>query len=344
MKNIKKIAVALFALGLAGAASAKTIIKVASVAPARSSWDVDQRTISADWARITGGEVELQFMNSDSMGGEGGVIKKLNSVRPGQKPPIGGAVFTSLGIDSFCPDSHIMTLCVPLMFKNQDEVNAVLDEFTPEMQKPLEEKGYIVLGFFNIGWCYFFTKSQVKTPSDLKKQRLTVGGNTSPLLANAFKAAGYLTMDVPADKLLQSMKSPGGVEGVFTIPMYGYAAQYYKTLTNILNVPLCPVMVTFVISKAEWDAIPDKFKPELMQSIKKAERKFIEAQQKNDIEYMKRCENGGAAVYTPDAAGVKIWNDEFADKARYMYDPKTPVADKDFYERITAFLSKFRGN
>ena len=277
MKNFKKIAAAAVLAALAGSASAKTIIKVASVAPARSSWDVDQRTISADWARITGGEVELQFMNSDSMGGEGGVIKKLNSVRPGQKPPIGGAVFTSLGIDSFSPESHIMTLCVPLMFKNQEEVNAVLDEFIPEMQRPLEAKGYKVLGFFNIGWCYFFTKSPARTPADLRKQRLTVGGNTSPMLANAFKAAGYLTMDVPADKLLQSMKTPGGVEGVFTIPMYGYAAQYYKTLTNILNIPLCPVMVTFVISKAEWDAIPDKFKPDLVASIKKAEKKFIES-------------------------------------------------------------------
>ncbi|MBQ7620726.1 MAG: ABC transporter substrate-binding protein, partial [Treponema sp.] len=71
MKTFKKIAAVLLAASLAGIASAKTIIKVASVAPARSSWDVDQRTISADWARITGGEVELQFMNSDSMGGEG---------------------------------------------------------------------------------------------------------------------------------------------------------------------------------------------------------------------------------------------------------------------------------
>lgn len=61
-------------------------------------------------------------------------------------------------------------------------------------------------------------------------------------------------------------------------------------------------------------------------------------------EYLKRCESGGATVFTPNASELKAWEDEFADKARYMYDPKTPVADKDFYERITAFLNKFRGN
>ncbi len=340
MKRIISVAVAAL---ICGAAFAKTTIKIASVAPARSSWDVDQRTISKEWMEITNGEVELMFMNSDSMGGEAGVVKKLNSIRPGQKPPIGGAVFTSLGIDSFCPDSHIMTLCVPFMFRNQDEVNSVIKEFTPEMQKPLLEKGYVVLGWFNIGWAYFFTKSPVRVPADLQKQRLTVGGMSSPAMANAFKAAGYLTQDVPTDKLLQSMKTPGGVEGLYTIPMYAYAAQYCKTLTNCLNAPLAPVMVTFIISKSEWDSIPDKFKPQLLQSIKNAENKFIKNQKKNDSEYLKRCESAGATLFTPNDAEYKVWADEFAEKSKYMYYPKSPVVDKNLYERIVAFLKNLRG-
>lgn len=343
MNQIRKIL--FFALvSLFGATMfAKTVIKIASVAPARSSWDVDQRTIASDWLKITGGEVELQFMSSDSMGGESGVVQKLNSVRPGQKPPIGGAVFTSLGADGFCPESHIMTLCVPFLFHSQEEVNAVLNEFTPQMQKPFGQKGYVVLGWFNIGWAYFFTKNPVRTPSDLQKQRLSVGGMTSPMLANAFKAAGYLTQDVPADKLLQSMKTPGGVEGVFTIPMYAYAAQYCKTLTNCLNAPLAPVMVAFVISKAEWDAIPEKYKPELLKSVQRAQDKFIQNQQKADAEYLKRCENAGVTLYTPNDSAMKVWRDEFESKSRYMYDLATPVADKGFYEQIVAFLKKYRG-
>ena len=343
MNQIRKIL--FFALvSLFGATMfAKTVIKIASVAPARSSWDVDQRTIASDWLKITGGEVELQFMSSDSMGGESGVVQKLNSVRPGQKPPIGGAVFTSLGADGFCPESHIMTLCVPFLFHSQEEVNAVLNEFTPQMQKPFGQKGYVVLGWFNIGWAYFFTKNPVRTPSDLQKQRLSVGGMTSPMLANAFKAAGYLTQDVPADKLLQSMKTPGGVEGVFTIPMYAYAAQYCKTLTTGLNAPIAPVMVAFVISKAEWDAIPEKYKPELLKSVQRAQDKFIQNQQKADAEYLKRCENAGVTLYTPNDSAMKVWRDEFESKSRYMYDPATPVADKGFYEQIVAFLKKYRG-
>lgn len=340
---MKKAAAFVFSAALAASSFAVTTIKIASVAPARSSWDVDQRTIAKEWSEITNGEVVLQFMNSDAMGGENGVVQKLNSVRPGQKPPIGGAVFTSLGLNDFCPETNVMTLCVPFMFRNQEEVNAVLKEFSPKMQKPLNDKGYVVLGWFNIGWAYFFTKNPAETPAQLQKQRLSVGGFSSPALANAFKAAGYLTMDVPADKLLQSMKTPGGVEGIFTIPMYAYAAQYYNSLTYCLNAPLAPVMVGFVISQDDWNAIPDKYKPALLESVHRAEAKFIQNQKRSDAEYLLRCKNGGATLFTPNAEQFKVWEDEFTSKSKYMYEGKDAVANKDLYEEIMAFLKKYRG-
>lgn len=322
---------------------AATKIKVASVAPARSSWDVEQRRIAKEWAEITDGQVELQFMTSDAMGGESGVVQKLNSIRPGQKAPIGGAIFTSLGLDALAPNCNVLTLCVPFMFRNQEEVNAVLKEFSPRMQKGLDEKNYVVLGWFNIGWAYFFTKSPAHTPSDLKKLRLSVGGLSSPALANAFKEAGFLTQDVPTDKLLQSMKTPGGVEGLFNIPMYSYAAQYCKTLTHILNAPLCPVMVAFVLSKNDWESIPQKYKPELIKCVQRAEAKFIADQKKSDAEYLQRCVDSGATLFTPSKEELKIWEDEFEKDSIYMYTGKNPVADKQFYEEIVAFLKKYRG-
>lgn len=317
-------------------------IKVASVAPARSTWDIQQRQIAKEWATITNGEVILQFMTSDAMGGESGVVKKLKSVRPGMKAPIGGAVFTSMGLSDFAPACNVMTLCAPCLFRNQDEVNAVLNEFTPTMQKSFDDKGYVVLGWFNIGWAYFFTSEPVTTPNELKKLRLAVGGLTSPALSNAFKSAGYLTQDVPADKIMQSISS-GDVEGLFTIPMYSYAAQYYKSLDNAIKVPLCPVMVGFIISKKDWDSIPEKYKPELIKSIKKAEAQFIADQQKMDAEYLRLCEQAGCKVFNPTPAQLKVWEDSFKADLHYMYEGSTPVVNKQFYEQINAFLNKYRG-
>lgn len=343
MKLLKKIIVATVLSSFAVSLFAAPItIKVASVAPARSSWDIQQKQIAKEWAEITNGEVILQFMTSDAMGGESGVVKKLNSIRPGQKAPIGGAIFTSMGLSDFAPESNVMTLSTPCLFRSQDEVNAVLDKFTPTMQKALDDKGYVVLGWFNIGWAYFFTSKPANTPNELKKLRLAVGGLTSPSLSNAFKSAGYLTQDVPNDKLMQSISS-GDVEGLFTIPMYAYAAQYYKSLKYALEVPLSPVMVGFIMNKADWNSIPEKYKPELMKSIKKAESQFIATQKKMDAEYLARCEQGGCTIIHPTEAQTKVWEDSFKADLHYMYEGKNPVVNKNFYDQILNFLTTYRG-
>ena len=200
MNLIKKIFTLTASMCLtAGVFASPVTIKIASVAPARSSWDVQQRQIAKEWATITNGEVILQFMTSDAMGGESGVVKKLNAVRPGQKAPIGGAIFTSMGLSDFAPDSNVMTLCAPCLFRSQDEVNAVLEKFTPTMQKALDDKGYVVLGWFNIGWAYFFTSKPAHVPNELKKLRLAVGGGETGQALEHRPAQGQSRVALSAD-------------------------------------------------------------------------------------------------------------------------------------------------
>ncbi|MCQ2611055.1 MAG: TRAP transporter substrate-binding protein DctP [Treponema sp.] len=343
MKMTKKFAAIVVSVLSVSAVFAQTrTIKIASVAPARSSWDVQQRTIAKEWAEITNGEISLQFMNADAMGGEAGVVKKLNSVRPGQKAPIGGAIFTSLGVSNLEPRSNVMTLCAPFLFRNQNELNAVLTKFTPEMQQPLLEKGYVVLGWFNVGWAYFFTSEPAKTPADLKKLKLAVGGLTSPALANAFKSAGFLTQNVPADKYMSAITN-GDIQGLFTIPMYAYAAGYCKTLDNVINIPLAPVMVTMVMSKEEWDSIPDKYKPALMESIKRAEATFVRDQKRNDANYLARCKQQGCVSFDPTPAERQLWEDQFKKDMPHMYSGSNPVVSKALYDKIAAYLKSYRG-
>jgi len=318
-------------------------IKVATIAPNRSNWDIEQHSIAQKWANITEGNVSLQFMGTAAMGGEEGVIQKLNSIRPGQTPPIGGAVFSNLGISELAPESKILTLCVPFMFRNQQEVDLVLKEFSPEMQKPLLDKGYIVLGWFDVGWAYFYTKRPARTPAELKNLRLSVGSLTAPALTNAFKAAGFLTLDVPEDRLLQSMKTPGGIEGLYTLPMYAYAAQYCKNLPYILDVPLCPVMAVFIVSKSVWDSVPDKCKPDMMEAVKEAEKKFSVSQVATDSEYLQRCQEAGGTVVKLSPAEYSTYESSFREDSKKMYEAKDPVVDKALYDKIVDFLNMHRG-
>ncbi|MBP3709442.1 MAG: TRAP transporter substrate-binding protein DctP [Treponema sp.] len=316
-------------------------LKIATVAPNRSAWDVQERLLAQDCAKGSNGRIQMQFMNTTAMGGETGVIQKLNSVRPGQKAPIDGAIFTSLGVATLAPDAHVLTMAVPFMFRNQEEVDLVLKTFAPRFEKAISDKGYVLLGWFNVGWAYFFTKKPVHTPEDLKTQKLSVSLMGLPQLTDAFKAAGFLTIDIPSDKLLQSMKTPGGAEGFYSIPMYAYAGQFYKSLEYILDAPICPVMAAFVISERTWKEIADADKKVIRDAVSKTEAEFINVQRTSDKEYLERCVEGGCKLVTLTTAERKMMEETLNKDGAAMI--KTGLLDEKFFADINALLKKHRG-
>lgn len=336
---VSAILIALFCVPFA-AAQAKTL-KIATIAPARSVWDVEERRLAQEWSKTTGGKVNMQFLSATAMGGETGVIQKLNAVRPGQRAPIDGAIFTNLGVAALAPETKFLTLACPFVFRGQDEVNYTLNELTPALSKAVEAKGYKILGWFNVGWAYFYTKKPVHTPADLKSQRLSVAGVGMPELTNTFKAAGFATMDVSAEKLLQSMRTPGGVEGFYTIPLYAFAGQYYKALPYILDVPICPVIAAFMISEKSWNEIPAQYHEEMMRLVKEAEGRFIESQRTADRDYLKRSVEGGCTLVTLTPAELKVMQDTLARDADAMLG--TGIFDRNMYNQMLAILKKYRG-
>ena len=331
----------LFACAAALPAQQVKTLKIATVAPSRSAWDVQERILAQDWAKDTGGAIQLQFMGTNAMGGETGVVQKLNTIRPGQKAPIDGAIFTSLGIATLAPETHILTTAVPFMFRDQEEVDLVLNTFAPDFQKAISAKGYVLLGWFNVGWAYFYTKKPVHTPADLKTQKLSVAGIGLPQLSDAFKAAGFRTEDVSPDKLLQSVKTPGGVEGFYSIPMYAYAGQYYKSLPYILDAPICPVMAALIVSAPVWETISAAHKTAMLNGVKKAQANFIAAQRSSDKEYLDRCVEGGCTLVKLTDAERKVMEETLNKDAAAMI--KTGLLDEKFYADIEALLKRRRG-
>ncbi len=322
--------------------SQKVTVKIASVAPARSPWDIEQKAMAAEWAEITNGQVELKFYNASSMGGESGVIQRMKSLRPGQKSPIDGSIFTNIGLYELTPDSHAITLCVPFVFRNQEELSYVLENLNPEVEAAVEDAGFKMLGWFNVGWANFFTKEEVRTPDELKALRMGFSGINSPGLMNAFKTANFNMYDVTPDKMMQSIRSSNGVKVVYSIPMYAYAAQYYTVLPYVVDIPLNPIMSAFVISNDTWNAIPDQYKPELLASIKKTAEKFVTVAEQSDREYLDKMDSEGNTLIKLTDSEVALWETTLRSDAEKMVQMSDPVVDEDFYNKIVTLLEEFR--
>ena len=127
-------------------------------APENSPWAIEQKKIAQEWARVTNGAVNVNCMSATALGGEAGVIQKMRVARPGQKAPLDGGIFTNIGIFELAPETNIMTLCIPFMFRDQEELSLVLNECQGEINAAIEDQGFVLLGWFNVGMAYLFTK------------------------------------------------------------------------------------------------------------------------------------------------------------------------------------------
>lgn len=341
----KKIIVAVSFMMIAAFAFAqqKINLKIGSVSPDNSPWSVEQKKMAQEWAKITNGEVTITFYSATALGGENGVIQKMRVARPGQKAPLDGGIFTNIGMYELAPDSNILTFCMPFMFDNQGEIDYVFEKTAKHVNDAIEDKGFYLLGWFNVGMVYFCTKEEVRTLDKLKSVNLSVGGITSPELGLAFQKAGYQTIDVPNEKILSSLKSSTGCGGLYTIPMYAYAAQYSKYAKYVLNLPVAPVMAGFVVNKQVWDSVPDKYKPALLESIRKTENVFVGVQQQNDAEYLKKIEEDGGVVVNLTQAEKQAFFDSMHDDAMRMTSSgEIKVINYPFFIEIEKLLKEYR--
>ncbi|GMO14968.1 MAG: TRAP transporter substrate-binding protein DctP [Treponemataceae bacterium] len=328
-------------LSTLSAQSQAQTIKLVSIAPARSPWDIEQKKLAQEWLRISGGKITMQFLNTNAMGGEGGVIQKMRATRPGTKSPVDGAIFTNIGMYELARSSGMLTFFAPLLFRSQAEVDYVLEQVMPQLQRAVKAEGYELLSCFSIGWVYFTTKELVDTPEKLKKNKMAMGGFSSPEFIAAMKIAGYSVENVSSDKIAQSIKSPGGADGVFSLPMYTYATKYYESLKYILDIPVSPIFMSFIVSKAFWDTVPENLKPQLLAAVRNTQKTFSTMQTQTDAQYIKLMEDAGLRRHKPNAQQMQQWEAGFAQDIQRIL-PQNTVIDPALYNRISSLLAEYR--
>jgi TRAP-type C4-dicarboxylate transport system substrate-binding protein len=240
-------------LVLAGAPSAQTAIKLATVVPENSIWDKNLKQMAADWSQATGGRVALAVFSGGSQGDEPTVLRKM------RVDALQAASLTVVGLGTI--DAAFNLFDVPFFFESYDELNEVTDKLTPAISKRLEAKGFILLNWGHGGWTQVFTKKPVRTVDDLKKIKLyTSAGNDR--MVQWFKANGFEPRAMAMTDIMTGLTT-GMLEGVPTTPLAALLFQWYRQTPNMLDIGLAPVIGATVITRKAWNAIPDADRPKL---------------------------------------------------------------------------------
>ena len=241
-------ALAALAFSVALPAVAQTVLKAADVHPPGYPNVVAIESLGKKLEAATNGKFKLQMFPSGVLGGEKEMIEQtqvgaINILR------------TSLGpLGPVVPDVNVFNM--PFVFRNEAHMRAVIDG--PIGQEILDKitaspSKMVALGWMDGGSRSLYTKKLVKTPADLKGQKVRMMGN--PLFVDTMNAMGGNGIAMGYGEVFSALQT-GVLDGaennppsMFTSNHYNAGTKYYAQ-TNHLIIP-----EIFVMSKVTWDKL-----------------------------------------------------------------------------------------
>ena len=296
-------------------------LKAADVHPAGYPNVVAIEHMGDKLEKTTSGRIKLKEFPGGVLGGEKEMIEQTQV----------GAIDilrTSLGpIGPVVPDVNVFNM--PFVFRNEAHMRAVIDgPIGDEMLAKITASPakLVALGWMDGGSRSLYTKKPVRTPADLKGQKIRMMGN--PLFVDTMNAMGGNGISMGYGEVFSALQT-GVVDGAennapsyFTSNHYNTGAKYY-TQTNHLIIP-----EIFVMSKVSWD----KLAPADQALVKKFGR---EAQLEQRALWDKSVAESDAKL---KAAGVEFITMD----VKAFYDATAPVRAKygaayaDLIKRIEA--------
>jgi TRAP-type C4-dicarboxylate transport system substrate-binding protein len=244
--------------GWSAHADGRVLIKLGTLAPEGSVWHDALLEVRQKWLAITAGEVELRIYAAGVLGGEDEMVRKL------QRRSLDAVAISSGGLPHL--DDSVDVLNIPLLFETYEELDFVRDRIAPELEKRLEARGFKVLNWTDAGWVYFFTKSPVRTPDDLRRLRLWTSSG-APEAEELFKRFGLRVVPLPMTDMLTGLQT-GLIEAIDVPPLFALLDGSYRLAGYMTDLRWAPVNGAVVISSRTWQEIPARHHEALLESIR----------------------------------------------------------------------------
>ena len=284
-------------LALAPAARAETEIKIATLAPRGSVWMQVLNKMKAMVAQQTKGEVKLHFYPGQVQGDEVDVVRKM---RTGQ---VHGGAFTTVGLQQLNP--KVLVLQIPTLFVDYALLDRVRDQLRAELEATFLEKGYVLLGWGEIGKIYLFSKNKIGSLKEIAKQKVWAWTD-DPLPKAMLRALGVSPRLLGVPQVLPGLNT-GIIDTVYTSPYGCMALQWHTKVKYMLDASFGVANGATVITKAVFDKLTPEQQKILKTLADKAHRVLIKRiRQDND-----------KALETLKAEGLEVVQVSEADKQAF---------------------------
>jgi TRAP-type C4-dicarboxylate transport system substrate-binding protein len=311
------------------AAGATFELKVASVAPAGTSFNKNLEDLGAQCAQAPGGGVVFNIFPG-TQGGEPTIVRRMRG------NALQGAMLTGVGLSQI--DESVTALqLMPMAFQSWAEMDFVRTRLEPRLEKIFLEKNYIILFWGDAGWVRVFSTEPVQSLADLKSRRVFASSGMPKALE--MLTAYYTPVEMEPDKILLSLRN--GMINVVPIP--AFLANFSQVATKaryMLDMKWVPVVGAMVVTKAAWDKLPPATQTYVRETSRKAGEKIrADSRREDDEAIQAMVQKQGLKVTSLSPEADKAWRDEMD---RISPRIRGNIVPADVYDTVQAALQEFR--
>ena len=315
LKRTISVALVAIATSVALLSAAPVTIKLATLAPANTTWHKALLDMGDTWTKTTEGRVKLVVYAGGTQGDEPSALRMM---RPGVDTLQAG-LFTAGGLAQI--DESFNALAMPFFFESDEEELAVQNKLSPVLEQRLQAKGYRLLNWGTGGWVQIFSKKPLRSLDDVKASKLFTSKGDDRMVqfyaSNGFHPVALLPTDIPAQLKL----STGLIDAAPNTPYLALTLQIFRDAKYMLDVHAAPFVGATIISNDAWNKISADDQAKVMAAAKTMETRIRAEGPKQDADSITQMQARGLEV-------IKL-------------DPK---ANAEFRAAATKLLGSMRGN
>jgi TRAP-type transport system periplasmic protein len=306
-------------------------IRLVTLAPIGTSPHLELLKMGSEWQKASGGRVRLNVIASYRAGGEAAMVDKMHV------GGVDGALLTLMGLSKIDPGVTALS-DIPMAYRSLDELDYLQERLGGELARHVEQKGYVILFWTDIGWCTFFSVRPLVHPEDLKQMKVFVWTG-HPDQARIMKDWGTRPVPLEPSDILPGL-STGMIDVVLATPFSANAGQYATVARHMIEINWAPLVGAAVVRKHVWERVPADCRNELL---------TVAARVGQAIKASGRRESAEAAEAMKKKQGLKVYvpeprvNEEWRQTARSAYPRiRGTMVPADLFDKVEELLKQYR--
>lgn len=316
---------------LAGASHA-AVLKIATLSPEGSDWMKVLRQSAKEIDNQTSGRIKLKIYSGGVMGDDKAVMRKM---RIGQ---LQGAVLTSGGLVNSYKDIGIYGL--PMLFRDQAEVDSVRAQIDPALMAGMSEKGFIGFGLAGVGFAYPMSQIRATSVGEVRKMKIWTPDNDLGALT-AFEAFEISPIPLPYGDVLMGLQT-GLINGIAAPPVGTLVLQWHTQVSYALDLPLLYVYGSFVLSKKSFEKLSQTDRVIVSDILEEAVRRVDTSAKLDDLEAKEALARQDIEWLKPSDRDFEEW-EKLATVSRNALVQDDYVSDS-LYRQVLSILEKSRAS